>query len=299
MFCKNCGTKSDGTKKFCTNCGKQFFNASKAEPSQVQGAPNFTKPKSESSWSAGRIIGIIVIVALIGWGAYSSSDDDSIEKNNNALTAYDSGNSEQAITQFQEASRLAITDDTKINTLKNLGYVLTSEGRVDEAVASFEEALALTSGDSYDYYLISGEIADLQNKPNSTLLSFNKAYAKGPDEFQVNNSLALFYMDIEDLHPQYVDYKKALTYAQKAYNLSSQEIAKSNLAIAHYFNGNYTQTILLLSTSDVSKAPLKAYFLGLSYAQVDDAVNAKKYLKMAIAAGLEVPQEVPEYINTH
>lgn len=299
MFCKNCGTKSDGTKKFCTNCGKEFPNASKVEPSQAQSTPNFTKPKFESSWSAGRIIGIIIIVGLIGWGAYSSSDDDSIEKNNDALSAYDSGNSEQAITQFQEASKLAVTNDTKINTLKNLGYALTSEGRIDEAESAFSEALALASQGSFDYYLISGEIADLQNKPNSALLSFNKAFEIGPEEFQVNNSLALFYMDMDDVHPQYVDYKKALTFAQKSYNLSGLEIAKSNLAIAHYFNENYTQAISLLSTIDISKSPIKAYFLGLAYAQVDDLVSAKKYLRQAIAGGLEVPQEVRDYINNN
>jgi len=104
---------------------------------------------------------------------------------------------------------------------------------------------------------------------------------------------------MEDLHPQYVDYKKALTFAQKSYDLSGLQIAKSNLAIAHYFNENYSQTISLLSAIDISKSPIKAYYLGLSYSQVEDSVNAKKYLKMAIAGGLEVPQNVRDYINTH
>ena len=56
MFCENCGTKSDSTKKFCTNCEKELSNTTKTESSQAQSTPNFTKPKFESSWSAGRYI---------------------------------------------------------------------------------------------------------------------------------------------------------------------------------------------------------------------------------------------------
>ncbi len=297
MFCKNCGTKSESTKKFCTNCGKEFSTATNDH--SEQSTPNFTKPNFESSWSAGRIIGVLFIIGFFAWGAYSSSDDDSIEKNNTALSTYDSGNSEQAINQFQEASELAVTNEAKINTLKNLGYALSSESRDDEAQAAFQEALALTKEGSFDYYLISGEIADLQNKPNSALLSFNKAYEIGPGEFQVNSALAIFYIDMDDLHPQYVDYPKALIYAQKAYDLSGLEIAKTNLALAHYFNEDYTQTISLLSTANISNSPIKAYFLGLAYMQVDDSMNAKKYLRQAIAGGLEVPQEIKDYINTY
>src|SRR3989344_5017960 len=187
MFCKTCGTKSDGTKKFCTNCGKELSSTSKAEPSQAQGTPNFTKPKFESSWSAGRIIGIIVVVAFIGWGIYSSQDDAVVEKNNNAISNYGSGNSEQAISHFQEASKDAVSTENKINTLKNLAYVYSSEGQNDLAISTFNEALALAPADSFDYYLIAGEIALLEGKPNSAQIAYNKDYQLEPNEFQINN----------------------------------------------------------------------------------------------------------------
>jgi tetratricopeptide (TPR) repeat protein len=264
-------------------------------------------PVPKEPWTAGRIIKIALIVLVVGailgskiiLSAINSIDSDAIDKNNNALNAYDSGNNQEAITQFQQASQDAVSNDTKINTLKNLAYVYSSEGQDDLALSTFQEALALASADSVDYYLISGEIAELESKPNAALIAYNKAYTKDPDDYQVNNSLALFYIDIYDVHPQYVDYKKALGYAQKANQISPSNVSKKNLALAYYFNENYSQTISLLRSVDISKEPNYAYFLGLAYAQTDDTVNAKLYLRQAIVGGMKVPQEVYDYINTH
>src|SRR3989344_4251716 len=299
MFCENCGTKSDSTKKFCTNCEKELSNTTKTESSQAQSTPNFTKPKFESSWSAGRIIGIIVVIAFIGWGIYSSQDDAVIEKNNNAISNFDSGNSEQAINQFQEASRDAVSNENKINTLKNLGYVYATEGQNDLAVSTFNEALALAPADSFDYYLIAGEVAMLESKPNAALLAYNKAYAKDSKNFQINNALALFYMDLDSTATQYMDYKKALQYAQRATQLTDLQIAKQNLGMAYYFNENYPQAISVLSALTLDKDTYTAYFLGLSYAGNQDPINAKIYLRKAIANGVDVPQEVRDYINNN
>jgi tetratricopeptide (TPR) repeat protein len=148
-----------------------------------------------------------------------------------------------------------------------------------------------------DYYLISGEIAELENKPNSALIAYNKAYEKDPEDGQVNNSLALFYLDLYDAHPQYTDYPKALTFALKANQLQSDNISKKNLALAYYFNENYVQTISLLRSVDISKEPDYAYYLGLAYAVTKDTINAKIYLRQAIAGGMKVPQNVYDYIN--
>ena len=129
MFCKKCGEKSEGDQKFCTSCGAPFStSAEKGEPIFSQSSP--PKPKGSP---VGKIIGIIVILAIVGLGIWGSMDDGAIEKNNQAISNFDSGDSEQAIRQFQQASQEATGSDTKLNTLKNL---------VVKKNLQFEESLA-------------------------------------------------------------------------------------------------------------------------------------------------------------
>jgi len=297
MFCKNCGKENNNGVKFCSSCGIKFSKIEKER--QVQSTPDFPEDQNKSSWNVGKIIRIIIVLSLIGWGIYSSQDDAVIEKNNNAMSSFDSGNNEQAINDFKEASQDAVLTENKINTLKNLAYAYSSDSKDGLAANSFKEALALTTSDSFDYYLISGEIALLENKPNLAQIYYNKAYDKNPDDFQINNALTLFYLDINDTAPKYSDYKKALQYALRAAQLSDLQLVKQNLGIAYYFNENYSQAILILSNLTIDKDSYTAYWLGLSYAGDNDPMNAKFYFRKAIANGVEVTQEVYDYINSN
>lgn len=296
MFCKNCGNKSEGNQKFCTSCGTPFSTSTeKSETIFSKSSP--PKPKGSTT---GKIVGIIVILVVVGLGIWGSMDDGAIEKNNQAISNFDSGNSEQAIRQFQQASQEATGSDTKLNTLKNLGYVYSSEGQYDQALQSFREALTYASEGSFDHYLVSGEIALLEGKPNAAQISYNKAYELRPSDFQINNALNLFYLDLESVAPYYVNYPKALTHAQKAYDVSTSDvknIATQNLAIAHFFNENYDRTISLLSSQ--SSDPYIAYWLGWSYAAKEDVTNAKFYFQRAVDGGVEVEQEVYDYLYSY
>lgn len=307
MFCKNCGTESAGTKKFCTNCGTPFSVTQSSETTLPQKPVRPPMPKEP--WTTGRIIKTVIAVVFVGglvllkfgWGAINSIDSTAVDKNNSAQESYQSGgDADQAISQLQQASQDAVTNSTKLTTKTNLAYVYSSEGKDDLALSTFKEALALAPEGSFDYYLISGEIALLEAKPNAALIAYNKAYEKGPSEFQINNALNLFYLDIASERPQYENYPKALTYALKAHEIQPSEITKQNLAIAYYFNENYKQSISLLSsTSNIASQPYIAYWLGLSYARDEQPINAKRYLQIAINGGVEVPQEVIDYINNN
>jgi len=300
MFCKKCGKELDANHKFCINCGNASSFANTNQTSSKQTHPHKIPKEPLTIKKVIKVIAIVLVVAfLFILKSYNLLDKDTVENNNQAITAFDSGDSKQAITQLQKASQDAVINANKINSLKNLAYVYSTESNDDLALSTFNEALSLTSVGSFDYYLISGEIAELENKPNAAQIAYEKAYKLNPDDFQINNSLALFYMDLYDKAPQYVDYKKALSYAQKAQSHSDLLVAKKNLALAYYFNENYSQTISLLSSIDLSKEPNYAYFLGLAYARMDDSINAKIYLKQAIAGGVEVPEEVTNYINSN
>lgn len=306
MFCKNCGTESAETKKFCTNCGTAFSVAQNAETTTSRPV---RPPMPKERWTTGRIIktiaGVVFVSGLIllkfGWGAINSIDNTAVEKNNSAQESYQSGGDpNQAINQLQQASRDAVTNSTKLTTKVNLAYVYSSEGKNDLALATFKEALPLASEGGIYYYLISGEIALLEGKPNAALIAYNKAYEKDQNDFQVNNALNLFYLDIADERPQYSNYPKALTYALKANEVQPSDITKQNLAIAYHLNENYKQAISWMSSiSNVDGQPYVAYWLGLSYAGDRQVANAKYYLRIAINGGVEVPQEVRDYINNN
>lgn len=298
MFCKNCGKESSNTERFCTECGTP---ASTRATDYVQDSPiPFSAPKVQNKTSKKNIVWILLVLAFISYSVYSSVDEDSINLNNEGVTSFDSGNTEQGIQSLIGAVDSAVTGATKINALKNLGYAYISDDQNDLALESFKNALASSRVGTFDYYLISGEIALLEGKPNAAQLSLTKAYEINPDDFQINNTLGLFYLDVDGVTTHYIDYPKALTHARKAYELSGSDaknITTKNLGLAEYFNENYTQAVSLLSPY-TSNDPYYSYLVGLSYLAVGDDINARVYLNKARAGGIELPQEFLDYLNS-
>ena len=303
MFCKNCGKESSGNQKFCTTCGNAF--SVNQDNIKIPSKPKRSlMPKGKGT--TGRIIKTAIVVIFVGGliflNVITSIDNTAVDKNNDALSSFDSGDSKQAISQLQQASNDAITNDTKLNTLKNLGYIHSSEGQNEQALQSFKEALTYASEGSFDYFMVSGEIAMIEGKPNAALLSYNKAYDLRPNDFQINNALNLFYLDLSEVAPYYSDYVKSLQYAQKAHDVSEDLVkntARQNLGIAHFFNENYDQAISYFSYTDLNKEPYMAYWLGWAYTAKEDKTNAKFYFQKAVDAGIEIEQEAYDYLYSN
>lgn len=311
MFCKNCGKELDGTKKFCSGCGNanSTIQDTHRETNTDTSSTVVRPPMPKKPWTKVRIIKTVLMVIVFGGllslkfigGAINSLDNDAIDKNNSAQDSYTSGgDANKAIQQLQQASQDAVSNSTKMTTKVNLAYIYSSEGEEELALETFKEALPLASEGSLDYYLISGEIALLEGKSNSALLAYNKAYEKNPNDAQINNALGLFYLDIFDERPQYYDAVKALNYTKKAYEIQPSDITKENLGIAYYFNENYKQAISLLSSvAGITNRPYEVYWLGLAYVGDNQPTNAKYYLQIALDGGVEMPQEVINYINSN
>lgn len=305
MFCNKCGTRIDEDASFCNSCGATVANIKKTNEIEHSIPPVIFAPAEENkAWKVGRIIKTILIIVAIAIGIFfkffNFLENEAVNTNNNALTAYDSGNSEQAISQFKQASDDALSNDNKINSLKNLAYVYATESKNDLALKTFQEALALTSKNTFDYYLISGEIALLNKDSGSAKVAYEKAYEVKPNEFQINNALTLFYLDLEEVAPKYADYKKALMYAQKANEVSDEgikNITKENLAIAYFYNKKYDQALTLFLSLDSSKKPYINYWIGLTYLAKEDGTNARNYLLRAKNAGVEIEPEINKYLN--
>jgi len=297
MYCKNCGKKIQKKEKKCLYCGEPNIQI-------VIKDANYPKPPKKK-WNFLRIIvtfGIVLIILFrIGIIGYNYIEKESINTNNEAISSFNAGNSEVAIKKLQQALKDAKFNINKLNALKNLGYIYLSEGQNDKAITSFKNALRYTN-DKFEYYLISGEIATLKNEIDVAEKNLLKAYKLHPNDFQINNTLNLFYLDLKDIAPKYADYKKALHYAKQAFNaspLDTKNIAQQNLALAYFFNKNYTETIKILSKFDTDKEPYLAYWLGLSYINIGNDKMGVFYLKKAIDSGIEVSQEIHDYISEY
>ncbi len=299
MFCNQCGQKIDSDSQFCENCGVSISKNSPLKKEDVDTGTPKSSYGSKNPLTLRRIISGIIILGFLGFGIYASLDEEAVTKNNSALESFESGDSASAVAQLQQASQEASLNENKLNSLKNLGYVHTSEGESQEALSAFNQALALAERNSFDYFLISGEIALLEGDYALGLSNLNKAYEIIPKDFQVNNSLSLLHLDLEEVAPEYEDYPKALAYAQTAYDYDTEksEVARQNLAVAHFFNENYNQTISLLSQSNLTQHPFMNYWLGLAYVAKGDDFNGKFYLQRAVDAGFELPQEIYDYLS--
>ncbi|MBU0661200.1 hypothetical protein KKG22_03400 [Patescibacteria group bacterium] len=293
MRCISCGKVSEGTSNICTSCGVPFPEKT-IEEQAAEATPGVNKLLKKKQ----HLVRMLVIVFIVGMGIYNSVDDSAIDKNNEALLSLDSGNAATAIVQLEEAADEAVTKKNKINFLKNLAYAYDLEGRTEEAVAIFQKALLLTDDGDFEYYLIAGEIATLEKNIDEAVIQLEKALKLKPKDDQVNNSLSLIYLDLEEIAPQYENYVKALEYAKKAYEYDEEksETSKQNLAIAYYFNDELEEVITLLLSTNITQHPYMGYWLGSAYAGVGDDVNAKRVLIEAIDAGMEFPQEVYDYL---
>ncbi|MBU2566779.1 hypothetical protein KKG46_04450 [Patescibacteria group bacterium] len=308
MKCKNCGNTADVNEKYCTGCGKEYpFSSNLNNESIIKEAEPATSEPSKPTNSTAKTakksnkwlrLGIALLI-MIGIGIYGSLDDKAIETNDKGIDSFVAGDSESAIASLIEARDSAVTDDTKLNTNKNLGYVYSTEERYDDALAAFKEALKYADKNSLDYYLVSAEINLLEKNFQEAENNFLAAYNKDPNDYQANNSLALFYLDLDDWAPEFVDYPKALVHAQKSYEQGGEDlynITQMNLAIAHFFNDNYGETIRLLADYDYSAHPYAAFWTGLAYWAKGDTWNAKTYIKLAMNNGAEVPDELYQAI---
>jgi tetratricopeptide (TPR) repeat protein len=203
------------------------------------------------------------------------------------------------IQQLQTAYSNATDNSTKVTTLKNLAIAYYRAGDTNTALSTFQEALGYTSTESFDFYFISGEIAELQNEPAATLADYNKAYAINSQDFGVNNELGLFYLDMNSTWTTYDDNAKALEYLQAAHNLEANDVSSQNLAIAYYYNNDYQQTISLLMPLNITNHPSAAIWIGRAYAAENDSTDAKIYFQKGIDAGVQVPQDITDYMNSH
>lgn len=256
--------------------------------------------RSRRRWNIAGVISLLILIPMMIIGGL---DEWAIKQNNRAVADFTSGDLVETIAQLEDASETAASDYTKMNVLKNLGYAYSSNLEYEKAERAYEEALKYAEDESFEHYLLLGELWLLREKPKMAEENYLKAYQIRPDSFEVNNSLNLFYLNLEGFSALYEDDAKALKYAKRAHEnvdpfTDNKDLATENLAIAHFYNNNFGETISLISSIDGGESrPHLAYFLALSHAAVGNMDQAREYLRRAEDGEFAIEPEVYEYIE--
>lgn len=268
--------------KVCNYCGQEVKIAKEQNPKK--GNP---------------IVSIISLIIFIAIGAYSAFHEKQIAKNDEAVQMLDSqANYSGAISQLESALKNTFDSEEKMRILKNLGYAYWSDGNLEKAKENFQTAFEMAKKDSYDFYLLTGEISFLENDAKKAEENYLKAYEKMPDDFQINSSLGLFYLGFDEITADYVDYNKALGYNKKALEQNPDlETMKENLASNYYFLEQYDLAIDLYKQTSLESKPDNLYMIGLCYYGKEDDANAKIYLQKAKDAGYVLDEETDNFLT--
>lgn len=281
MHCNNCGNSSDAKKDICMACGTKF---SKDKSLSWKKEVSFKKeiPVNGGLALKNFLVVVIILMSLSGFLYFLAPSKEDEE-----LTSSNLG--------------LVVDKEFELEELIQFGYQHSNRSEDVLALAAFNEALGQVSEGSFKHFLINGEIALIENRMDEAYFNFNEAYKLNSNDFQINSSLGLFYLDLEGVNENYRDFEKAIEHAKKAYENASPEaknLAKENLAMAHHLNGDYEEAIsLLTSVFEDAQDPYVAYLLGLIFAENADESNAKLYLEKAVEAGIISENQIEEILN--
>lgn len=285
MICKNCQKETKTRRGFCTGCGKS-----------LKDAVGKTYQYSWKSIFYTFLRYCFVVIFIIGF-IVAAIEDRAVNKNNQALEDLNKGDFNASIEQLKTAVETAPTDELKGQILTNLGYAYYNADRFEEATETFKEAIRYVSQESFEYLLLSGEVAELENMPAIALAHYLRAYEKKPTSFQVNTSLGLIYLDLEDKNPALFDPEKALNHLQRAYDSRDDfmtNIASHNLGNAHLVNGNYQEAIDVLSDPSVTLTPIGNGIIGYCYYWLYEPEKSKPHFEKYIDAGFEIEDFIYE-----
>jgi len=121
----------------------------------------------------------------------------------------------------------------------NLGLDYFQQGRMDEAIAQFQKALAIQTNDSHAHHNL-GLVYFQQDRMDEAIAEIQTALAIEPDYASAHNNLGLIYSRLGRLDEAIAQYQKALTIARNVaeyhYNLGNALLRRDrpDEAIAQY-----------------------------------------------------------------
>ncbi len=313
MFCEKCGNRLPENAKFCNKCGtkvsydqpeKKVFHGQVQQkehkeekvalpemPSQPQKKFNFKK----YSW----IFIILFLIGLKGCSYYEDqNNEEAIKINDRIINNLSQYSYADATSQLENALSLAKDDRVKADIYSNLGFINLSEEKGAEALDNFNKALDLYDINTFDYFLMKGEIEYINRDYDKALEYYKKAYNKDPSDFLINNSLAVFYLSLDDESEKYLDVDKAIQHSKRAKEINNNDLTKSNLATAYTLKEEYQKAINLFNQISNMDSD-EEYLLGLNYLNIEDFDNAVKFFKKAKDHGAKLEPEFEDFLNNY
>jgi tetratricopeptide (TPR) repeat protein len=166
--------------------------------------------------------------------ALSCTSANTIALNNFGLLLSKSGRVEEAIAQYQAA--LAINPDYA-KARNNLGIALFQNGELDSAVAQYRKLLKI-SPDYADAYMNFGNVLSAKGQIEEAIAQYRKALGIKPDDIEAGYNLGTIFLNSERLEEAVTQYSKVLELSPDAVQ------TRCNLAIALYKQGKINAAIL-------------------------------------------------------
>ena len=181
------------------------------------------------------LFGLIFLFTSCG---FVISENEALSKNDEALTAYNSGDYEKAIQIFKEAIKspqLSLRNKAKI--YRNIANTFFEIGEADSSIHYSQLAANCFKEDSYEFLVNTADIQLISEDIDGAVLNLWKAYTLKPDELEVNNSLGLIYLG--DYGDDFSDPERALDYNLKAFEINKDRVTEDVLARNYFEIGDY------------------------------------------------------------
>ena len=197
--------------------------------------------------------GVLLIFGILSWqraSVYQSEKTlwtDTLAKNPLCWLAYNElgvafdqeGREEEAMAEFNQALGI---NSTYAQAHYNLATVLLRIGRVDDAIAEFEKTLSLNRNDAHAHYNL-GNALVRKGEINEAMAEYQLALKVNPKLAEARNNLGMAFAQTNRMDDAIAEYQQALAinpnYAEAYYNLGNAcyEEGKADEAVAQYERG--------------------------------------------------------------
>ena len=166
----------------------------------------------ECGWNQSTRRGIAAIAAMLvlcNWPVLSMSDMRAVTALNLGTEFQAQGRLDDAIAQYQQV--LLVTPDDAL-THSNLGTALAAQGKPEEAVDHYEQALALAPGDADSYSNLGNALAAL-NRTEDAISNFRRALDIDPSSAAAHGALGIALQSQGQIAEAVVHLRRAVTLA--------------------------------------------------------------------------------------